>query len=241
MPKVKTISASQMNTYSTCPLQWYYAYILKLVQLPNPAFIIGTAYHKCLERFHKGDGNEDIINDLKKSLMSPKPSDEEIERFGLVRKMFEKYKKNPVIGKVIETEFCFKIDIPGIPVPLYGFIDRVDEDKIPEYKTSSFDYKEEDIKTIQSKTYTYAVLKQKGKLLPVVYCINNKNKVNNDNYIPQQMKVEYGMEDMKNFEEYVRNFYKEIETKTKFDPKQGIHCRWCSYGVNGTNNCKYSI
>lgn len=241
MPKVKTISASQMNTYITCPYQWYLNYILKLVQLPNPAFIIGTAYHKCLERFHNGDSDVEILADLKKDLMSDKPTNEEIERFGLVRKMYAKYKLNPLKGKVVETEFKFSIKIPGIDVPLYGFVDRVDEDKIGEYKTSSFDYKEEDIKTIQSKTYSYAVLNVKGKLLPVTYCINNKGKVNNDNYKPQQMTIKYTLEDMKDFEEFVRNFYKEIHSKDKFEPKRGVHCRWCSYGDNGTGNCKYCL
>lgn len=241
MPKIKTISASQINTYESCPLQWYYNYILKLIQLPNPAFIIGTAYHKCLERYHKGESKEQIIKDLKDQMLSEKPLDEKIEQFGLVRKMFEKYIKNPLVGKVIETEFCFSIPIEGIPVPLYGFVDRVDEDKIGEYKTSSFDYKEEDIKTIQSKIYTYAVLKKKGKLLPVIYSVNNKGKVNNDNYIPQQMKIQYNEQDMKDLEEYIKKFYNEIDSKDKFEPTPGVHCRWCGYGKNGTNNCKYSI
>jgi len=241
MPKIKTISASSISSYQNCPLSWYYNYILKLIQLPNPAFIIGTNYHKCLERFHSGDSKEQIIADLKTQLLSGKPTGDEIERFGLVRKMFEKYIKNPLTGKVIETEFSFSIPIEGIPVPLYGFVDRVDEDKIGEYKTSSFDYKEEDIHTIQSKIYSYAVWKKKGKLLPVVYSVNNKGKVNNDNYIPQQMKIQYTEQDMKDLEEYVKNFYKEIESKDKFEPTPGVHCRWCGYGPNGTGNCQHSV
>jgi CRISPR/Cas system-associated exonuclease Cas4 (RecB family) len=241
MPKVKTISVSQINTYETCPLQWYYNYILKLIQLPNPAFIIGTAYHKCLEKFHKGETKEQIILDLKKQILSGKPTNENIEQFGLIRKMFEKYIKNPVKGQAIETEWNFSIPIQGVPIPFYGFIDRRNTNEIIEYKTSSFDYEEKDIKTTQSKGYTYAVFKKTGKIFPVRYSVNNKGKANNDNYVPQQMVVQYTEQDMKDFEEYLKKYYNEIESKDKFNPTPGVHCRWCGYGKNGTGNCKYSI
>jgi len=56
------------------------------------------------------------------------------------------------------------------------------------------------------------------------------------------MVVQYTEQDMKDFEEYLKKYYNEIESKDKFNPTPGVHCRWCAYGrVSGTGNCKYSI
>lgn len=237
---MKSISASSMNMYDQCPLAWKYNYIDKLLQLPNPAFIIGTNYHKALELFHTGHKPEQILIDLKKEMIKNK-TDEEIDRFGLVRQMFEKYIAMPVEGKIIENEFRFRITIPDIPVPLYGFVDRVDENKIVEYKTSSFDYKEKDIKTIQSLIYTYAVKKEKGKLLPVVFSVNNKKKAKNPNYKLQELKIQRTEEELKELEQIFKDFYIKVTQDKSFKPRLGSHCHWCAYGNSGTSNCPHRL
>lgn len=226
--ELKHISASSMKSYEACELNWYYQYGLKLLQPPNPNFIIGSAYHKCLEEFHSGVAAEDIIKNLKKSLISEKPISEEILRFGTVRKMFEKYLKSPVEGQVIETEKEFSISIPGIPIPLYGFIDRRNVGETIEYKTTSQDYKPEDIRNIQSKIYVYAVWKMTGELLPIKYSVNNKNKVNNDNYKPQVLSTQYTKEDMLALELEIKEFYNKVTTQRRFVHKRGIFpCPFC--------------
>lgn len=226
--ELKHISASSMRSYEMCPLNWYYHYALKLIEPPNPNFIIGKAYHKCLEEFYGGVSVEDMIKNLKKSLISEKPTFAEILRFGTVRKMFEKYLKNPVKGQVIETEKEFSIPISGISIPLYGFIDRRNVDEIIEYKTTSQDYKPEDIRNIQSKIYVYAIWKMTGELLPIKYSVNNKNKVNNDNYKPQVFATQYTIEDMIKLEEEIKEFYNKVTTQRRFVHKQGIFpCPFC--------------
>lgn len=49
---INQISASRLKVFNTCPLQYYYNYELKLLQMANPAFAIGTAYHKTLENYY---------------------------------------------------------------------------------------------------------------------------------------------------------------------------------------------
>ncbi len=237
--KLKRISASSVNTFQTCKLQWHFNYILKLIQLPNPNFIVGTAYHKCLEEFHSGRKPEQIIKELKKDLLEEK-TDEAIQRFGMVRKMFEKYIKDPVKGDILHNEYRFSLDIEGIDVPLVGFVDRVDVDKIVEYKTSSFDYKQENVETIQSKIYTYAIWRETGKIYPVVYSINNKKKINNSSYKPQTMGIEYTVDDMHELEDYLRGVYTDMVNTKTFPHNKSFHCNWCSFGKKGTGNCPYS-
>lgn len=240
---IKTISASSITTYDACPLQWYYNYMLKLVQLPNPAFMVGTAYHKALELFHQSRKDEQIKETIKKLLLSDKKEKDEIERYALVAAMFRKYKENLLKGDIVHNEFRFRQKVPNLPVPLYGFVDRVDTDKIVEYKTSSFDYKRENIETLQSKIYTYAVWKKKGKILPVHYSVMNKKKARKKEYKPQVMVIEYKEQDMLDLEKTLIEFYNKVVNKKEFIYKQGIHCRWCAYGGSktGTGNCPYAI
>lgn len=241
MEKIKTISASSINTYSVCPLQWYFNYMLKLVQLPNPAFLVGTAYHKALELFHLGRNDEQIKDEVKKLLVSDIKDKEQIERYALVALMFRKYKESPVLGDIVSAEFQFSQPVSLLEVPLFGYIDRVDTDKIVEYKTSSYDYTRKDIESLQSKIYTYVVWKQKGKILPVCYSVNNKKKAKNKDYKVQQMTIEYKETDMIQLEAKLREFYLLVTKEKDFNYKQGTHCRWCAYGDHGTRNCKYSI
>ena len=176
---LKSISATSITTYEECPLKWKYQYIYKLLQLPNDAFIIGIAYHKALQFYHQlptENTKEKIIKQLKNEMLIKK-TDDEIKRFSLVRKMFEKYIENPVLGNIIEKEFNFNVTLPSLPVKLYGFVDRVDEDFIIEYKTTSEDYTQERIDNLQSKIYTYAVLKTKGKLPSLSPIVNSEELI----------------------------------------------------------------
>lgn len=231
---MEKISATCISSYEMCPLQFFFNYELKLLQLPNPAFIIGTAYHKALELFHTGNSEEKIKYDIKELV-------ESIEDYALVMGMFNKYKNNPIEGKTISNEFNFTQKVPMVDIPLFGYIDRIDEDKIVEYKTSSFDYKDENIKTLQSLIYTYVVYKQKGKILPVYYSVNNKKKVHNTKYVPQKLIVQYNENDMVNIEKKIQEFYQKVINEKDFKPKQGNHCYWCAYGFKGTNNCNHCI
>lgn len=226
--KLRIISASSMSSYEMCPKNWYLHYVVKLIDPPNPAFIIGTAYHKCLEDFHNGKKIDAIIEELKKDLLGDEPTKDAIKRFGIVRKMFEKYLLNPLPGDILEQEYKFTVKVPGVPIPLFGFVDRVDVDKIGENKTTSIDFTQKDIQTIQSLIYTYAIYKEKGKILPVHYTVNNKNKVNKDSYKPQRLVIQYTEEDMKELELKIKKFYEEVTTATSFPHKKGKYpCPWC--------------
>ena len=235
--KPKTISATSLNLYNACPRQWKFRYVYHLLQPDNPAFIIGTAYHKALELYHSGKTPEEIIEQTKKKLM-PNKTKEEIDRFGIVRKMFECYQANPSEGETIKTEYKFTYplgDILDENVNLIGYIDRVTPDSIIDYKTTGKDYTEEDcIKNIQTDVYSYVASKIiHGKLPNVTYHIMNKKKVGKNNYKPQTFTIKRTEEDMKNFEEKIKEFYKNV-TDEKFEAKQGTHCFWCSF----RNVCK---
>jgi len=236
---MRSVSATSINTYNMCPQWWQWHYEFKLPQLPNDAFIVGTAYHKGLEQWGSGMAKDLIIDNAKRELIKNKTK-EEIERFGLVRKLLTKFFDNPLEGDILHREYEFKTRVPNLPVSLFGYIDRVDVEKIIEYKTSSFDYKEKDMRNFQSKIYSYVVWKLLGKILPVHYSVNNKKKVNDDEYVPQDLSILYTKEELIDLEKDLIEFYNKVQDK-KFEHKQGSHCYWCPYGSKGTNNCPYSL
>ena len=94
---LKSISATSYSNYETCPLKWKYKYKDKCLTMPNPAFMIGTAVHSALEKFHKGISQEVIYEDLKEELLNGKiTTPEEIKRFGMARNMIGAYIRNPI-------------------------------------------------------------------------------------------------------------------------------------------------
>lgn len=241
MNNKKLISATQLSMYDNCPQLWYWNYELKLLQKDNDAFLIGSAYHEALEQYHIADCNpkmaHSIVETIKPTLITQTGNVNDLDKFLMFKTMFKKYTENVCDGKIIQNEMEFSIDIDGVPIPLFGKIDRRDEDKIVEYKTSASDFKPEDVRTIQSRVYAYAVWRDTGLLLPVVYHIMHKKKSSKPAYKPQRLEILYTQEEIDEVPVMVKEFY-DNTMKGNFEPCKGTHCYWCPYGRSGTNNCK---
>lgn len=225
---MKTISATSYTMYNNCPQQWRFNYILHLLKKEGKALKIGKIYHECLELFHSGTPIEEVLR------AAEAQSDK--EDFALIEMLFDKYIKNPVEGNVIETEYRFSIDIPGLDIPLYGFIDRIDEDKGVEYKSTSKKWKDADADNIQTDIYLYALLKKFGKPMPIVYSVNNKKT----KVAPQIITISKTKEEIISIEERLIKFVSDVNSKT-FDPIPGGYCFYCPWGNKlGDGTCLHS-
>jgi len=203
--------------------------------MPNPAFIVGTATHSGLENFHKGITREVIFEKLREELLNGKETTpEEIERFGMARNMIEAYIRNPVKRETIETEFEFRITVPGIEAPLHGFVDRLVVGGFVEYKTSIKVFKQEDIETIQTDIYSFAHRELFGTLPLVTYCILHKKKSKKPDYKPQIMEITKTEDDMLELIRKLKVFEQNIKDEI-FPATPGYHCKWCDY----SGSCKY--
>lgn len=202
--------------------------------MPNDAFIVGSAYHKTLEWFYSGLDRETVIEKLKEIL----PPEKEIEKFGLVQKMFNKYLENPVDVDAPQLEYKFSLDI-GVGVPLIGVIDRLGDGVVVEYKTSGKDYTQEDVNNIQTAAYSLFCQRQFGKIPKVIYSVMNKKKVNQPSYKPQILEIKLSEADLNLFTAELANFIDKVK-KEEFEPNPDNHCYYCPFGKNGTNNCQYS-
>jgi len=106
-------SASSVNAYLDCHLQWWFSYVLNEEGYQSEAKVFGIAFHDAVEAILKGTLPSDAFDDY--------PIKSAIEVF--VRDILPTY-RNPVW---IEKEF--QIEVNGIPYS--GVIDALDEQDTP--------------------------------------------------------------------------------------------------------------
>jgi len=218
------ISATRYNTFLKCPLQYKYKYKYRLLSDKSDALVIGSLYHEMLESYHK-HGHTLLADQIANSS----------EHKDILEKLFAKYLAQPVLGKVMETEYEFTVDIPGVEYSLYGFIDTIDEDKGVEYKTSSRKWNTRDTDTIQTDIYMYVLYKRFGRPFPLVYSINNKKT----KLPPQIIVVEKTEEEILALEDKIKQYIIDVKEST-FDAKPGSHCYLCPWGSKGDGTCPHA-
>ncbi len=208
---IKTLSASAINTYNQCPYAFYLLYVIKIIQKPSIALRVGSAFHQAVELFHSTDKKpEEILEIIKKDFITCK---EDIKEFNTVKLMIKKYFANPIEDKTIATEQRFKLDVPGLPVPLTGILDRLTLDGYIDYKTTSEDYDANKITdNPQWKIYRYAYQRLYNKIPNVTYYVINKKKIKRSDYKPQIIKLIANSDDeIEETEQYLRDFYQKIQ------------------------------
>lgn len=218
---MSSISATRYSTFEKCPLRYKYQYVYRLISKKNKALVIGSLYHEMLEIYHR-DGEELARNII----------DSNKEHSEILTHLFAKYQAQPILGNVLETEYEFKLDVPGVGVPIYGFIDRIDEDKGVEYKSTSKKWQKEDTDTIQTDIYLYVLLQKFGKPMPIVYSANNKKTK-----VPAQIiTVEKTEEEILTLPDKLKKFLSDVK-HSDFKPTPGNHCYMCPWGNVGDGIC----
>lgn len=217
------ISPSKISCYNTCPLQYSYRYEKKLISIKWKALTLGSRYHELVRQYHI-DWNEHQ------------------HKIGQEYDLLRSYIKNPVKGNIVDTEknILFNLELPdGEQVEVNIILDRIDEDKFIDYKTSSVDYKEEDCKTIQSLLYVYWGWVTFGKIYPFVFSVVNKKKVHQKKYVVQTMKpVLYTVEELSEVPTIIQEFLEKVGTG-KFPANPSPRCYGCDFWPTGIWYCKH--
>jgi len=219
-----SISATRYRTFKDCPLRYKYQYLYRLMQTKGDPLVIGTLYHEMLELYHSNNELEArrIITDNEKYSE-------------ILTHLFTKYLAQPILGNVLETEYEFREYIPGVEYPLYGFIDRIDEDKGVEYKTTSKSWQMKDTDTIQTDIYLYVLMRKFGRPVPIVYSINNKKT----KVLPQIITVEKTEKEILMVEDKIKQYIEDVKV-TDFKATPSNVCFFCPWGNRGDKTCIYS-
>lgn len=181
---VSYLSYSQLSTFSTCPLQYKYRYIVKIPVPPRAALVFGDTIHKVMHDFYllKRPVKEDLLRLLEKHWSSAGYGDrvyeEKMKRQGreLLEGFYNKGYDPNVIPIALEEPFKIKL---SPTLTLGGKIDRIDKTKngieIIDYKTGTAPKSRDISKDLQLTVY--AMAEESKNVIVSFYFFDGQQKI----------------------------------------------------------------
>lgn len=152
MPELQHLSYSSISTYQLCPEAWRRRYVAGEKEPVSIALVFGTAVHNTIEAFMRGDGDPLVVWEQKLTSQivqeeniawetdTPESLTEDGKNifrapavFGLLNDLKAQYTpgENTIERKVT-------LHVPGVPVPIIGYIDIITTDGVPwDFKTAA--------------------------------------------------------------------------------------------------------
>lgn len=175
MIDIDHLSYSSISAYVSCGMYWKLKYVDKLPAPTSPALLFGSATHGAVEAYLlKGNFASDLVDEFRKSWAeqlekNPNVSwgmdtPEAMENDGIrilqhpdVVAGINAIAPGDGVGLKIETKV--EIRVPGVPIPLVGYIDIITKDGIPgDFKTSGTKWSpEKALNEIQPLVYLAAL------------------------------------------------------------------------------------
>jgi len=176
------LSYSSINLYLTCPEHWRRKYLLKQPQPSTPALIVGSAFHGTVERA--------VVEGAALAALWPAVWASKLEADGhtvewgadtpeqhfndglrLVSASAVQAMVSEIRPRVDAQGHCIErkvsIEVPGVPVPIIGYIDIVCEDGVPgDFKTSKSRWSQADAEGEIQPLFYLAALHQMGTPAP---------------------------------------------------------------------------
>ena len=233
----ESISYSSIESFQTCPLQFYFGKVLRVPTAPNPNAMLGSVIHSVLQEAGQRlmESSELKIDDLTGSFEKqwagvglPDPDRKErlrsrgrelLERF---MRMQEAHRGKPVeLEKVFSIPLNEPLDQPGPKIT--GRIDRIDSTpdglEIIDYKTgkrSSADLKGD----LQLPIYAMACRSLFGQLpARVRYMFFGDDSQHEQSFTPEEIESVKGE---------IGAVIEEMN-RSDFTATPGQHCQYCAY------------
>jgi ATP-dependent DNA helicase UvrD/PcrA len=230
----KRLSASAVQTYNTCPLQFKLEREWKIPGEVPAAMQYGAAMHQVLRayfdsvRFGRSLEEPAVLDLFKSSLLAERIADpyqhDLYEKQGIeqLRKFLASCKRNPA-PEVLHTEERFEVKIGGATV--VGRIDRVDrmsEGRIAilDYKTGKPQSQEDADTSLQLSIYAIAAKEKWGYEVGTLAFYN----------LAENLSVTSGRSTRELEEARMR--VEEVASKiaaNEFEANPGFYCRFCAY------------
>lgn len=142
MLPLEHLSASSLNKFQRCPRQWQRSYIHGLRDPSSSPLVIGSAVHNYLAQKFDGS-NRDFdtvwLQTVQDAGTGIDWKDEPAKARQIAAAHADAYWE--YVGKhlkVIKAEQEISVDIPGVPIPVVGFVDAETEDRIIDFKTTKY-------------------------------------------------------------------------------------------------------
>ncbi|NLD42224.1 MAG: PD-(D/E)XK nuclease family protein, partial [Chloroflexi bacterium] len=150
MASIEHLSYSSISTYLLCGHAWRLRYVDRVQTPTAPALVVGSAWHDAVEA-HLGQGTDLGVAwrqawgaQLERNRDVPWEVGETADSTGTVGERMAAAK--PVTNMLAEVRANFdgvlerrvELHVPGVPIPVVGYIDIVTKDGIPgDFKTAA--------------------------------------------------------------------------------------------------------
>lgn len=182
------LSYSSINLFLTCSEAWRRRYIAKEPQPSTPALVFGSALHNTVER-HIAIRQEKPNPSLNLTDIWPEQWNAAVERDGEIEWGADtpeqhynegiRLLNNPDLQQLVNRltplrddsglwiERKIELRVPGVPIPIIGYIDIVTNDGVPgDFKTSAQQWSQEKAKEELQPLFYLAALNQIGRTVP---------------------------------------------------------------------------
>lgn len=179
---IEHLSYSSIQLYLTCAENWRRKYIQKETSPATPALIVGSVFHATVEQALKD--RLPLVDGWKTAWDAKLAQDGDAIDWGMetveqhyndgLRLVTAKPVQELVDGLkplVDETGYWIErkvtLRVPGVPVPIVGYIDLVTEDGVPgDFKTSRAKWSQSDAESEIQSLFYIAAMSQLGKTVP---------------------------------------------------------------------------
>lgn len=145
------LSYSSISSYLMCPRAWKFHYLDKVPAPTSPALLFGSAFHNALEGYIKDRDSLPLTERWLQAWQEQTERDQEVNwgddtpeaLANLGVRMFGDSDVRDLVNSLTplspeHVEQYIELQVPGVPIPIIGYIDMVEEDGVPcDFKTSS--------------------------------------------------------------------------------------------------------
>ncbi len=178
MPNLDHLSYSSVSSYLLCGRSWAYRYIEKAPAPTAPALVFGSAWHDAVETYVTRGGDPSALwmeswakrlqteQNLDWGAESPDDAAQDGARMMAAKPviaLLETLRAGYNPEKCV-TETRVELGVPGVPIPVVGYIDYIGQDGVPcDFKTAARMWTEDKAQEEMQPLFYLAALNQQGR------------------------------------------------------------------------------
>lgn len=183
MPNLDHLSYSSVSSYLTCARAWKYHYVDRIPRPTAPALVFGSAFHNTVETYLTADEPMTALwpkqwsaqLESERTVDWGKQSAEGLAATGLrmvtaesVKELADQVKGEFEPGNATcDIERRVELHVPGVPVPIVGYIDVITRDGVPgDFKTAARMWTDAKASNSMQSLFYLAALNQAGVEVP---------------------------------------------------------------------------